>query len=62
MPADKIPRTKYRGQNTAVQNTAGHNTSAKIPVVIIPYWTKYHTGQNTALDKIPHWTKIPHIV
>ena len=56
IPADKIPRTKYRGQNTAVQNTAGHNTSVKIPVVIIPYWTKYHTGQNTILDKIPYWT------
>ena len=55
--ADKIPRSKYRGQNTAVQNTAGHNTNVKIPVVIIPYWTKYHTGQNTVLDKIPHWTK-----
>ena len=44
MPADKIPRSKYRGQNTAVPNTAGHNTSAKIPVVIIQHWTKYHTG------------------
>ena len=57
IPADKIPRMKSHGRNTAVQNTAGHNTSGKIPVVIIPYWTKYLIGQNTALDKIPHWTK-----
>ena len=57
IPADKIPLSKYCGQNTAVQNTAGHNTGVKIPVVIIPYWTKYHTGHNTILDKIPCSTK-----
>ena len=45
------------GQNTGGQNTAGHNTSVKIPVVIIPYWTKYRTGQNTISDKIPYWTE-----
>mgnify|MGYP001791781242 FL=1 len=51
-----MPLSKYHGQNTVVQNTEVYNTGVKIPVVIIPYWTKYHAGQNTALDKIPHWT------